>query len=117
MPTAALRPCSVCRQLGCTQHKRQDWDHEHPRTRIRGRRLQRLRHDLFSKQPLCVLCLAKGRTTIATIRDHIVNLARGGQDVPENTQAICVPCHDEKTQRESVMGRSGDGGDRSCWPR
>src|SRR5688500_6324523 len=108
MPTAALRPCSVCRQLGCTAHHRPAWGHASTVKRITGTRLPRLRWELLDKQTLCVLCLGNGRTTVATNKYHIVNLQLTGQDdQPSNDgcQGICQACHDEKTQRESVRGR------------
>ena len=74
--------------------------------RVTGRKLQHLRQRLFDKHPLCVLCLAKGRTAVATIRDHVVPLAEGGPDTEENTQAICVECHEVKTAEESKRGVS-----------
>ena len=40
----------------------------------------------------------------STIRDHVVNLARGGIDEPSSTQALCAPCHDVKTGREGLAG-------------
>ena len=30
--------------------------------------------------------------------DHIIELQDGGQDVAENLQCLCVPCHSEKTR-------------------
>lgn len=70
--------------------------------RIRGRRLQREREALFAEQPLCVRCLAKTprRVTVATQRDHIVALANGGEDTPENTQPLCAECNLEKRNEE-----------------
>jgi 5-methylcytosine-specific restriction protein A len=72
--------------------------------RIRGRKLQALRAQLFRQQPLSVICQAEGRTSVATIRDHIIPLAEGGQDVEQNTQALCETCADLKTQQESARG-------------
>ncbi|WP_312288806.1 HNH endonuclease [Stutzerimonas nitrititolerans] len=37
--------------------------------------------------------------------DHIINLAQDGTDDESNLQALCIPCHKEKTQRESQQGR------------
>jgi 5-methylcytosine-specific restriction protein A len=36
--------------------------------------------------------------------DHIVNRARGGLDDEENLQALCIPCHKQKTAAESAEG-------------
>jgi 5-methylcytosine-specific restriction endonuclease McrA len=54
-----------------------------------------------------VLCLAKGIYTASTIRDHVINLAEGGQDTEDNVQALCQACSDAKTQREAERGRRG----------
>jgi 5-methylcytosine-specific restriction endonuclease McrA len=56
---------------------------------------------LFDGQPECVICLAAGRHTIATVRDHIVALAAGGADVPANTQPLCWDCNEAKRQQEA----------------
>lgn len=74
-------------------------------TRIRGRKLQRLRNELFTREPLCRECAKHDRTTIATIRDHIVPLAEGGTDAPENIQPLCQSCSDAKTRAEARRGR------------
>jgi 5-methylcytosine-specific restriction enzyme A len=112
-PMAPLRYCSMtgCQTKvafgRCALHARPAWTHAQPVARIRGRRLQRLRDQLFQRSPLCVLCLAMvpPRYTIATIRDHVVNLAEGGQDVEANTMAICQSCSDAKTAEESKRGQ------------
>lgn len=106
MPHAALSPCRTCRQVGCTIHPRQPWQamHVHAGARVRGRKLQRLRAQLFDREPLCRLCAATGRTTIATIRDHIVPLAEGGLDRDDNVQPLCQRCSDVKTEAESKRG-------------
>jgi 5-methylcytosine-specific restriction protein A len=82
------------------------WTSTHGQPRIRGRKLQRLRQRLFDAHPLCVVCLAQGKYTIATIRDHIVNVAEGGADNETNTQAICESCHAQKTQTEAERGKA-----------
>lgn len=105
MPTAALRPCKTCGQVGCEAHVRAPWRTQGPPTpRIRGAKLQRLRATLFDRQPLCVHCLAQGRTTRATIRDHVVPLAEGGPDDETNVQPLCQDCSDAKTREESRRG-------------
>ena len=68
----------------------------------RKRRAAVLRRDLG----LCQPCLALGRTTQAEEVDHIKNKAAGGTDDMENLQAICVPCHIEKTKREARAANS-----------
>ena len=102
MPMAPPRACATCGLVGCRVHQRRAWQTEAPR--MRGRRLQHARAQLFAQSPLCVQCQAEGRVTVATIRDHIVPLAEGGRDVVENTQPLCQMCSDTKTQREAKRG-------------
>ena len=68
--------------------------------RITGRRLQRIRKQVFGEQPICVACKAKGRVTVATQVDHIVALVNGGEDEHDNRQALCEECHKAKTRRD-----------------
>lgn len=74
------------------------------RTRLRGARLQAVRAQLLASQPICAYCGRILRPD-AWVRDHIVPLAEGGRDLDANTQALCVPCHDAKSQQESVRGQ------------
>jgi hypothetical protein len=50
--------------------------------KLRQRRLQRTNY-------LCEDCLEEGKTTLATIVDHVQALAFGGEDVDENTRNLC----------------------------
>jgi 5-methylcytosine-specific restriction protein A len=68
--------------------------------RIRGRALQRIRAAHFSRDPLCVICMSKGRITLATDLDHIVALVNGGKDVEDNRQGLCADCHKDKTAQD-----------------
>ena len=68
--------------------------------RITGRRLQRIRKQVLGEQPLCVMCKAKGKVTLAVEVDHIVALVNGGEDEHSNRQALCAPCHQVKTRRD-----------------
>jgi 5-methylcytosine-specific restriction protein A len=112
MPGKPLKPCSYpgCRELTntgrCERHKPKPWSNNNESKRVfKGRKLQKIREILFNEQPLCVECLKVDRVTPATIRDHIVPLAEGGQDIPENTQPLCQACSDAKTKEESKRGR------------
>lgn len=58
--------------------------------RARVRALQRDRG-------LCVACLQAGRVTPAREVDHIVPLVKGGTHAVDNLQALCIPCHRDKT--------------------
>jgi 5-methylcytosine-specific restriction protein A len=100
MPMAPPRACATCGQPGCQQHRRPAWGHAQPVARVRGRRLQRLRHQLFRGQPFCARC----HVEVATVRDHVVPLAEGGLDAESNVQALCQTCSDAKTAAESKRG-------------
>lgn len=55
---------------------------------------------ILRSNPLCVLCLAEGRTTVATDVDHIVPRRQGGSDEESNLQPLCHSHHSQKTGRE-----------------
>lgn len=71
---------------------------------VTGFKLQKARESLFKREPLCRPCKAQGFVKIATIRDHIIPLAEGGEDTEGNTQPICADCHKHKTHEESKRG-------------
>jgi 5-methylcytosine-specific restriction protein A len=58
------------------------------------------------REPWCRLCRARGQYTIATIVDHVVNLAAGGTETNENRAPICEGCHSTKTKEEAKRGRA-----------
>lgn len=68
--------------------------------RIRGRRGVELRKRRLFCEPLCRMCKALGRTTVATVPDHIRPLAKGGEDVDSNIRCLCAEHHDEVTREE-----------------
>lgn len=63
-----------------------------------------MREALFRAKPLCAHCEPRGVTALAVIRDHIIPLAEGGEDVEENTQGLCAKCNKVKTDAESRRG-------------
>lgn len=69
--------------------------------RIRGRKLQARRLRLWSKDPRCARC---GRLTNFPHDfelDHKVPLFKGGKDLDENCQILCIsPCHEDKTNED-----------------
>lgn len=90
----------------CALHPRKAWTKFTPTPRITGRRLQAMRDALFTREPLCVLCKANGRVSLATQRDHRIPLAEGGADDETNEQAVCEPCHSVKSAAEAQQGRA-----------
>ena len=58
------------------------------------------------RNPLCVYCDQLGRTTAATVVDHIVP-HKGDYNIfwdPNNWQALCKHCHDSVKAREEFTG-------------
>jgi 5-methylcytosine-specific restriction enzyme A len=114
MATSAPRPCTHpgCGVLvhdgsgRCTKHPKTAWVKKGTATkRITGRRLQAMRTELFTRSPLCAECQRVGRVTRAVERDHIVPLYEGGTDTPDNTQGLCLDCHNAKSIAESTRAR------------
>ena len=64
---------------------------------------------MLQANPLCVVCEAKGRITVATEIDHIVPLHKDGPDTPDNCQQLCGACHQAKTAQD--MGYKPKGSD------
>ena len=67
-------------------------------SRIRKRRL--------ADDPLCVMCLAEGKTNAATIVDHVVP-HKGNRELffsYANTQSLCETHHNRDKQRMEARG-------------
>lgn len=67
--------------------------------RIRGRRLQQIRRQMYAESPECARC----GVLLAGIEwhvDHIQALCKGGKDIPSNRQILCAPCHETKTRQD-----------------
>jgi 5-methylcytosine-specific restriction protein A len=112
MPLAPKRPCGKagCPVLVdgryCDRHQPRRVRPQYPRESAcrRGydRQWQKERAAHLAANPLCVHCLARGRTTAASIVDHII--PHRGDPVlfrdPANRQSLCKTCHDIKTASE-----------------
>ena len=116
MPLAPPRPCHTCGRIHCDQHgvpsgrMRWDTDRRPEVTRLAGRANQQRRRRVLARDPFCYVCAASGRTTIATIADHVQPLAESGMDDMRNLSGvgmagICAECHTAKTQQEARRGR------------
>lgn len=66
--------------------------------RIDGRRGQALRLRRLTNEPLCRICLTRGKVTASTVPDHITPLAKGGTDTDDNIRCLCAQCHTEVTR-------------------
>src|SRR4029453_4795115 len=109
MPRRLPQPCRYpgCPRLDCAEHRelRRPWASAVPIDRGTSHQNRKWREALFARTPLCAHCRAKGRMTVATIRDHILPLAHGGIEDVDNTEALCAGCHAIKTQRDAQRGR------------
>jgi 5-methylcytosine-specific restriction enzyme A len=106
MPYRARKPCcwpgcpALTSERYCLVHTRVA-HRQHDRTR--GPASQRgyggawakLRLLVLHEEPLCCVCGAP-----ATDVDHIIALARGGDNSRGNLQALCKSCHSVKTLRD-----------------
>lgn len=113
MPTRPLRPCSSprCPALTsagrCDAHARatrQQQDERRGTAAERGYdgKWRKAREAFLAANPLCRLCAAEGRTTGATVVDHIVP-HKGDMAAfwkRNNWQSLCASCHSAKTARE-----------------
>jgi 5-methylcytosine-specific restriction endonuclease McrA len=75
-----------------------------------GRRWRRLRDHVLRREPLCRECLKRGRTTAATVVDHIHGHGPGWQQRffdMKGLQPLCADCHSAKTAQET-RARGGE---------
>jgi len=75
--------------------------------RLRGSAAVKRRASFLERNPLCVECAKAGRTTVATVPDHIAPLWKGGPDTEANLQALCHEHHAVKTKQEAAERASG----------
>lgn len=82
------------------------WRHKGTRQeRGYGRDHELMRKRVLDEEPFCRLCTEAGRTSLATIADHIIPKAEGGTDNRENYQGLCKPCSDAKTAEEAARAQ------------
>lgn len=66
-------------------------------TRWRKKRIEILKRD-----PLCVVCLEAGKTTLSVVVDHDKPVSQGGAIWDNsNLKGMCTPCHNSKSSNES----------------
>lgn len=70
-------------------------------------RYQRLRERLMTAEPLCRYHKAQGQIVAATILDHIIALALGGTNDPDNLAPACLDCNTDKARAEQAYLRKG----------
>lgn len=69
-----------------------------------GYKWQKAREAFLREHPLCVMCAAEGRVTVATVVDHIVP-HRGDQSLfwrRSNWQPLCATHHSRDKQRQEA---------------
>jgi 5-methylcytosine-specific restriction protein A len=73
-----------------------------------GHRWRCYRARYLEKNPLCVMCMSRGRVTSATVVDHKIP-HKGDERLfwdETNHQSLCKPCHDsEKARLERGAGQ------------
>lgn len=80
--------------------------------RIRGRKGQQIRKRRLSRSnSMCEHCLPKGIMRPATVVNHKIPLAHGGEDVDDNTENLCGECDAIETakwfSRRQAIGVDG----------
>lgn len=113
MPMQPLRRCTFpgCRNRvksgRCAEHKPKD-SRESAAKRGYNYQWSKYRAEYLKHNPLCVMCLAKGIYTPATVIDHIKPVENGQADplfwVASNHQALCRDCHSYKTREIDKRG-------------
>ena len=68
--------------------------------RLSGRKLQNIRKQVLSNNPLCVHCQLEDIITLANEVDHIIPLSKGGTYEHSNLQGLCFMHHNKKSIEE-----------------
>jgi 5-methylcytosine-specific restriction enzyme A len=82
-------------------------EHMQAEARLRGRAWMAIRKRLITANPFCQIC----NKALSEVIDHIIPLARGGTNKPENLQAVCKRCNEVKGTGDTVTVTGLDG-----WP-
>jgi 5-methylcytosine-specific restriction protein A len=71
-------------------------------------RWQKARLAQLARKPCCEECTRQGRTTAATVADHIKPVRLGGDFWDSaNHQSLCRPCHQAKSGSERTQQPQG----------
>lgn len=112
MPSAPPRPCAHpgCPELVprgfCPPHevarqRQKDTKTAEDRAFYDSPRWRKVRAWFRKRNPLCAECLREGRTTAATLVDHIIPRRLGGAPFADsNLQSLCNECHQRKRREE-----------------
>lgn len=93
-------------QMYCEEHKKLHVNNDRAKTAERGYggRWQRESKQFLREHPVCAACFERGIITEAEVVDHIIP-HRGDMKLfwdRGNWQALCKPCHDNKTLNEDI---------------
>lgn len=69
-----------------------------------SKRRAEFRSQVLARDPLCKVCGERASVEA----DHIVPLARGGLDHPDNMRGVCRGCHRRKTKKDWAMVKAFD---------
>ena len=93
--------------LSSLKHKKRPRDNRrNANRRGYGSKWRKARLGQLRRYPLCAECLREGRTTVATVVDHI-KPHKGNMKLfwdKDNWQSLCTPCHNVKTAKETGFG-------------
>ena len=109
MPTKPLKPCKhpYCPNLieigttYCEEHQKQSHkDYKALRTDIEEQKFytsalwRKVRLQHLKEEPLCRMCKAEGRTTLADMVHHIQEIKQDGAKLAkDNLMSLCQSCH------------------------
>jgi 5-methylcytosine-specific restriction enzyme A len=87
--------------LGYSEHASHLWQRWYSTAAWRKRRAHQL-----TIEPLCRMCLAEGRTTPATVADHVVpHRGNPGLFWQGELQSLCATCHSRFKQSQEAARR------------
>lgn len=79
------------------EQPRHNWRRDRITRRTSNHTERRQRREILSREPICRVCRKRRAVEV----DHKLPVCLGGDDMPENLQPICRPCHLSKTAREA----------------